>query len=452
MTVDYEPAPKPTPLWMVPLTIALLAFALLFVADRYTDREIGGFGGGAQPSTPMPAALVDGSPLPPVPDQLTDRFGDDVVLTRRLESVPRPVLRACRNTYWGANDPSRRRLHRLIRDTDLSVAHLGPDILTSLWVAVGDPPPGYPREVAIACSARPQAEGWRAPRRPLIDFALDGRPGVTLPGAVEATADAPAPASTAASDTASASGEPTDTPTAARASEAAGGQPEAIEVGPVRTRLVQVPVGTRWAVQPRGGWWLAYEVDEASWTLMSLNDTVSDRDPLRVVFVDATGQVVTERGVGPTRSATLADHSTDYELIAGGVREILDRLDDGPVRACEPGNRNLCVWLSLNEFDEVLAYAAFGPHPLDTPPMGFVGYCPAAEQFQGSVTAARFNADGSWAGGPADRGLDRYAVRFEAGRVVVDLSEHVVGDQAEGNPSQSQSCRFPSNRPRGRAR
>lgn len=453
MTVDYEPAPKPTPLWMLPLTIAVLAFALLFVADRYTDREVGGFGGGAQPSTPMPATLVDGSTLPPVPEQLTDRFGDDVVLARRLDNVPRPVRRSCRDNYKGANAPSKRRLHRLIRDADLSVAHLGPDVVTGLWVAVGNPPPGYPREVVIACSARPKTQGWRMTGRPLIDFALSGRPGVTLPAAVETSAERPAPAPSASQGDRRSSEDPTDLSTAAAASETATAseQPGSTRVEPVRTRVVQVPVGAMWAVQPRGGWWLAYEVGETSWTLMSLNDAVSDRDPLRVVFVDATGNVVTERAVGPTRSAALADHSTDYELVAGSVREILDRLDNGPVRRCEPGNRNLCVWLSLNEFDEVLAYAAFGPHPLDTPPMGYVGYCPAAEQFQGTVTPTRFNLDGSWAGGPVDRGLDRYAVRFEAGEVVVDLSEHVVGDRAEGNRTRSRQCRFPRNRPRGRA-
>jgi hypothetical protein len=219
----------------------------------------------------------------------------------------------------------------------------------------------------------------------------------------------------------------------------------------VRTRLVQIPVGAQWAVQPRGGWWLAYDVSDTSWTLVTLNDAVTEQDPVRVVFIDATGDVVAERGVGPTRPASQANHATDYELVAGSVPEVLDRLDRRPQRVCEPGRRTLCVWLSLNELDEVLAHAAFGPHPLDTPPMGYVGHCPKARQFQGSVTSARFQTDGTWVGGPVNSGLDRYTVRFEAGMVVVDLSEHVTGDPAEGDPDDDAvECTFTGTNPRGK--
>ena len=220
----------------------------------------------------------------------------------------------------------------------------------------------------------------------------------------------------------------------------------------VRTRLVQIPLGARWAVVPRGGWWLAHDVAESSWTLLPVNDAVGDADPLRVVFIDATGDVVTERGVGPTRSAAQQDHSLDFELVAGAVPQVLDNLRKGPMRVCEPGNRTLCVWLSLNELDEGLANGAFGPHPLDTPPMGYVGYCPRAKQFQGSVTSGRYRTDGSWAGGPAGRGLDRYTVRFEAGMGVVDLNEHVTGEPATGEPDSDRAdCRFAGTRQRGRA-
>ena len=44
MPVDYEPAPKPAPLWLLPLVIALLALALLWAAQQFTDRDVGGFG------------------------------------------------------------------------------------------------------------------------------------------------------------------------------------------------------------------------------------------------------------------------------------------------------------------------------------------------------------------------------------------------------------------------
>lgn len=444
MSVDHEPAPKPAPLWLLPLTIAALALGLLWVANQYTDGEVGGFGGPAQPETPIPDTLADGSTPEEVPEELTRRFGEEVVLARRLDDVPSRVDRTCRRAYAGSDDPARRRLSELIRSGDVAAAHVGPEALTSVSIIVDDTPPGYPREVAVACSARHTADGWQSARRPLIDFALDGRPGVTLPSATEQVAAVSDEGATPSDDPSGASPAPTAAPSAAAA--------RTIEHPAVRTRLLQIPVGARWAVQPRGGWWLAYDVSDTSWTLVTLNDVVTERDPVRVVFIDATGDVVAERGVGPTRPAAQADHGTDYELVAGSVREILEELGDHPVRVCEPGNRTLCVWLSLNELDEVLAYGAFGPHPLDTPPMGYVGYCPKAGQFQGSVTSARYRPDGTWAGGPATRGLDRYTVRFEAGMVVVDLSEHVAGEPATGEPDDGKAeCTFEGTRARGSA-
>lgn len=407
MTVDYEPAARPAPLWLLPLTIAVLALALLWAVQQFTDRDVSGFGGQAQATTPQPTTLADGSPLPDVPEALTRRFGEEVVVAERLTAAPDEVDAKCLGGYANPDDPARQRLTELIESSELSAAHLGPDALTYLRIAVDDAPPGYPREVEIACIAEPSADGWRSPPHPQLDFALSGRPGATLGGD--------------------------------------GDEPD------VRSRLVQVPVGAKWAVQPRGGWWLAYEVAETSWLLMTLNDAVAEQDPLRAVFVDTTGGVVAERGVGPTRSAAENDHSADFELVAGGVREVLDKLEKDPVRVCEPGNDNLCVWLGLDDLGEVQALAAFGPHPLDTPPMGHVGLCAPAGELQGSVTAARFGGDGLWLGGPADRGLDQYGVRFEADKVVVDLSEHVAGEPADGDAiERAETCLFKGTRARGK--
>jgi Rieske Fe-S protein len=435
MTVDYEPAPKPAPLWLLPLVIALLALALLWAVQQFSDRDVGGFGGRAQPTTEMPESLADGSTPPEVPEELSRRFGDNVVMAKRLDDVPAKVERSCRRAFSNASDPGRRRLSELIQSSDVSAAHLGPDALTYLSIAVADAPPGYPREVEIACAARPKNNGWQAPP-PLLDFALDGRPGVTLPSIAERETSADA-------------SEPSADATSAAASE----RPSvSLQRPSVRTRLVQIPLGAQWAVVPRGGWWLAHNVAETSWALLPLNDAVGDADPLRVVFIDATGDVVAERGVGPTRSAAEQDHSLDFELVAGAVPEVIDKLRKGPMRVCEPGNRTLCVWLALNELDEVLAYGAFGPHPLDTPPMGHIGYCPKAKQFQGSVTSGRYRMDGTWVGGPARRGLDRYTARFEAGMVVVDLNEHVTGEPATGEPRTNRAnCRFTGTRARGKA-
>jgi hypothetical protein len=220
MTLDYEPAPRPAPLWLLPLTIAALALALLWVAQQFAGGDVSGFGGQAQPNTPQPALLVDGSPLREVPGELTRRFGDSVVVAERLTAVPEDIDAGCFGGYADEDDPARQRLAELIESSELSAAHLGPDALTSLRIAVDDAPPGYPREVGISCISALSADGWRSPELPELDFALSGRPGATLPGA-----NRPPPGG--------------------------GRDPD------VRTRLVQVPVGAQWAVQPRGGWWLA---------------------------------------------------------------------------------------------------------------------------------------------------------------------------------------------------
>jgi hypothetical protein len=401
MTTEYEPASKPSPLWALPLTVAMLALALLWFVQRYTEQDTGGFGGRAQPTTPIPKRLADGSPLVEIPEPLTRRFGENVVLTKRLAEVPDQIEQRCRRPYESDGSYALSRLQQLIDSSAVSATHLGPDALTYLSIAVAKAPPGYPNEVSVACVARRGDEGWQVNNRPHLDFALDGRPsaGLTKPN--------------------------------------------------LRTRLVQIPVGARWAVQPRGGWWLAYDVRETSWALMTLTPAITDQDPLRVIFVDDTGAVVAERPIGPTRSAALHDHSADFELIAGNVVEVLDRLEKGPLRACEPGDTIVCVWLAFNEQKEIMAYAAHGPHPLDTPPMGYVGYCPKADLMQGSVTSAQFRLDGTWAGGPNNRGLDRYAVRFEAGKVVIDLSEHVIGDPAEGNAVDAKANCIFATRARG---
>lgn len=396
MTVDYEPAPKPTPLWALPMTIAVLALALLWVVHNYySDPDVGGFGGRAQPSTPMPAALVDGSAPPETPEPLVRLFGDDVVMTKRVAEVPGEVEAGCRGRYANDSGAARMRLHEVIASSAVTATHLGPSALTYLSIAVAESPPGYPNEVSVACIARIGDEGWETPGSPYLDFALDGRPGARM------------------------------------------AEPD------LRSRLIQVPVGARWAVQPSGGWWLAYDVRETSWALMTLNDAITDGDPLRVTFVDIAGNVVADKPVGPTRSAASSDHSADFELIAGDVPVVLERIENSPIRICDPSNTTLCVWLAYDEQQEVVAYAGFGPHPLDTPPMGYVGYCAEAELLQGSLTTAQFNIDGTWAGGPTNRGLDRYTVRYEANKVVVDLSEHVQGDLAEDDPVEAEAnCVF----------
>ena len=403
MTVDHEPAPKPAPLWALPLTIAVLALALLWSVEQFAREEVTGFGGRAQPITPVPDALADGSTLPDVPEVLTRRFGDEVVLAERLDDVPGAVNASCRERYADETGPARAQLHELIASADAAVTHLGPDALTHLSIALGEPPPGYPQEVKISCIARMDGRTWQSSNRPLVDFALDGRPGAHL------------------------------------------SDPD------LRSRLVQIPVGARWAVAPRGGWWLAYDVRDTSWTLMTVTDAITERDALRVTFVDDAGQVVADRPVGPTRSAASSDHSAELELIAGDVPIVLDRLSNGPIRICDPSDANMCVWLAFNELEEITAVAGFGPHPLDTPPMGYIGYCPKADLYQGSLTSAQFRTDGTWAGGPNDRGLDRYGVRYEAGKVVIDLTEHVAGEPADDDPIDDEvECVF-SGKARGKA-
>src|SRR5918996_6103295 len=96
MTTEYEPAPKSAPLWALPLTVALLALVLLWFVHRYTEQDTGGFGGRAQPATPIPTRLADGSGLVEVPEPLTRRFGEAVVLAKRLAEVPGKIEQNCR--------------------------------------------------------------------------------------------------------------------------------------------------------------------------------------------------------------------------------------------------------------------------------------------------------------------------------------------------------------------
>lgn len=387
-------------MWTLPVVVGALALALLAVINRYIDAPTDPVAGHSLPPSPVPQRLADGSIPEQPPAVLEERFAEPVVLSRRLDVTPEDVEAACRRPYHPERGPAIARLQGIIDSAEVTAVHVGHDALTHLATGSHPVPPGYPSEIAIACVAQPVDGGWETVRRPLIDFALHGRAGAGLGD------------------------------------------------GDLRTRLAEVPVGASWLAQPRGGWWLVHEVEGSPWALVTLPQAVGDNQVARVLFLGERGQVIEDRNLGPTASAADADHSLDRELIAGDVTEVLRALEEGPQRVCAPEGDELCVWLALEE-REVIAYAGFGPHPLDTPPLGYVGYCEPARLLQGSVTSAQFRRDGTWAGGPIARGLDRYGVRFETGQVVIDLSEHAPGPPAEGEPVEGRPrCTF-TNHPTG---
>lgn len=71
-----------------------------------------------------------------------------------------------------------------------------------------------------------------------------------------------------------------------------------------------------------------------------------------------------------------------------------------------------------------------------------VPWCQTSQWFECPCHGSRYNRWGEWQGGPAPRGLDRFPVTIEEGRVIVD-----TGKVTEGPPRQAPALRQPQEGP-----
>lgn len=116
----------------------------------------------------------------------------------------------------------------------------------------------------------------------------------------------------------------------------------------------------------------------------------------------------------------------DQSEDVGGIDAVRSAVTQRPHRVCLNGN-NPCAWLTLVD-GEVVAFNTSGPLPQEYGRDG-VRWCPTSGWFGANATGSRFDQRGQVARGPAPRGLDRFGIHVEDGRVVVDFTELTAGVQ-----------------------
>ena len=398
LTIEYEEVRTPPP-WLTPLAIAVVSLFAVFVVTRAAvgnDPEQISISQAS--SGNVPEALVDGSELPEVPAAVTDRFEAPVVGTARVANVPEQVGDQCARPFSeGQLDPvALERINGVLDDGVVTDLRMGPEVVTVLRTGAASSPPAWPDTWVLSCLVRYEDGAWAA-RPPRLDFAHPGGRG-------------------------------------------------AADSGPgVVARIARVPEDATWAVQERDGWWLAAPAQAGGWMQLVVS---SDRAsaPLRVVFLDDEGTVVADQTLEPP--ATVEEEVQEEQsrtgagrtLTVGAVDEVLAAVEEAPMRACAD-DVGVCVWLSMVG-SELAAHATDGPHHLDVPPFGELGWCPDAGRFQGTVTRSQFTVAGDWRSGIARRGADEYPLRFQSGQVVVDLDRRTAGEAAGDNPRESVLCVF----------
>lgn len=99
----------------------------------------------------------------------------------------------------------------------------------------------------------------------------------------------------------------------------------------------------------------------------------------------------------------------------------LDRLEEERVIYLEDDH----VFLVFNDGDP-LALADDAQHLGDR-----VEFCESSQMFESPAHGEKFDIEGSYYGGPARSGLDRYRVRIEGDGVYVDLDELIPGRERD---------------------
>jgi hypothetical protein len=394
LALEYEQV-RSAPPWLTPLVISVITLFAVFVVTRATilDEE-DTIGLSAVPEGAVPDQLADGTVPPGLPDAVTGRFDAPVVGTLELSEAPATIADRCQAPFDAEqlDAAALERIDEVIREGAITDLRMGPEVVSVLRTGRAESPPRFPDVWALSCLGRYEDGQWVA-RAPRLDFARDG----------------------------------------------AGG---AADAGPgVTARLVQVPAAATWAVQERDGWWLASAVDPGSWAQLIVEGTRTGSD-VRVVFLDDDGTLVEDRRLALPATGVAAElaQGAGGEVEIGPVQEVLAAVEEAPVRGCATAEP-VCVWVT-QVGSELVAHAAYGPHQLDVPPFGEVGWCPAAERFQGTVTRSQFAVDGAWRSGIAPRGSTGFGLRFDSGVVVVDLGDVRLGEPATGEPEPAPLCVF----------
>jgi hypothetical protein len=309
----------------------------------------------------VPTSLADGSELPTVPEQITSRFAAPVLGSARVAQVPDSLGDRCARPFDEERlDPAAyERITQVVASGSATDVRIGPEVVSVLRTGAADSPPGWPNTWVLSCLGRFTDDGWVA-RPPRLDFARQGDRG--------------------ASDS---------------------------EPG-VTARVARVPGRATWAVQERDGWWLAAPVQPGGWMQLVVATERRD-DPIRVIFMDAEGEIVAdERLARPGEDLADAQQrrrASGGTLEIGAVGEVLSAVEEAPTRMCA-ADLDLCVWVS-QVGSELQAHAAHGPHHLDVPPFGELGWCPGARRFQGTMTRSQFNPAGAWRSGRSRRAHTR---------------------------------------------
>lgn len=144
-----------------------------------------------------------------------------------------------------------------------------------------------------------------------------------------------------------------------------------------------------------------------------------------------------------TGEVPLGDAEALAELIAS---------ERAPVRVPE-GGISIVVWdpsidaamqLYGDEHEAVLSEttALMALNSADCPHLGCaVPWCQSSQRFECPCHGSRYNRWGEWVGGPAPRGLDRYAsfLDGDTGQFVADLGDPLVGPARTANALQQQA-------------
>jgi hypothetical protein len=137
-------------------------------------------------------------------------------------------------------------------------------------------------------------------------------------------------------------------------------------------------------------------------------------------------------------TAALRPSSAVVDL--GPVDAIRAAVEQRPRRACL-GQGPSCAWIVLHD-GTLLALNTSGPLPDEFGRQG-VGWCPSSGGFGANGTGSRYDAAGNVVSGPAPRGLDRFRVVVDDGRVSVDFTSLTAGaprGRADLVPAAGRAC------------